>query len=83
MELNRKHPAIIVLKSLLQGNSVKLGKYEYALSEDGDLGTKFTSDSVFRIDMGVGAFIKLCEELTDEDLVGVVFTNVMQSRYWE
>jgi len=74
-----KHKALIILELLLEGHRVKIQDYTYALSEEGKIGFLATSETagkpetwqqvVLHTDMSLNSFIKLCESVSDEEVV--------------
>lgn len=77
IKLQKRHPALIVLTSLLAGVPVNIGGREYALSADDYSLVQVVGDRnvvVFGVDLG--PFIKLCESMTQTEITAAVFRKV-------
>lgn len=64
-----------VLRALFQGHTVKLGNSTYAATEDNEIGeVEGDNIRVFTdrdLAIGLNAFIKLCDTMSDADLVSL------------
>lgn len=84
---NQRHPALIVLQSLLDGYPVPIEGEEYWMdeetkevvirreSENTQTGEK--KEVFLRIDMNVGAFFKMCERLPEKSLIEIAANKVL------
>ena len=75
----KKHPALIVLKALLQGQSVSLDGYQAKLVDnkfyirfERILETKETEVCYMPIDCPLDWFLKSCEDLSDKEIAILV-----------
>ena len=85
----KKHNAEILLSALLAGRTLEINNYKYILGEDENTGDKklaivaqcFKGDEEYEkllgADMSFDSFLKMANELSEEDIVGVVFDKVM------
>lgn len=83
-----KHPALVILGSLLKGVPVKIDGEEYHLADNvlcvkrsvyAGIGQEPVGERLIRIDMSVGAFVKMCERLTltEEQLFEIAANTVL------
>jgi len=87
-DAKRKHPALIVLRALLEGNAVVADGEEYRYDEKGVFGVvrkRFICGTgveaepvVLGIEMTVEQFVKWCETLPEEVVIQTVFGTVMR-----
>jgi hypothetical protein len=66
-----KHPAEMLLRLLLAGESITFKGYTYAMSEDGDLCVlyqKGETEIVMGLDFKLGHFVKLAELIGNDEL---------------
>jgi len=82
----RKHPALIVLQSLLDGIPVEIEGESYWLDEKKrlvvereaiDLKTQKSREVFLLVDMSIGAFLNMCERLSDEDIITIAGNNLL------
>lgn len=75
-----KHPAEIVLRAMLQGIQVELDGVKYSI-QDGNLVFHVTcyhldngieEEGVFGSDMSLAYFLKACEQMSEEQKIGLV-----------
>jgi len=80
------HPALIVLRSLLNGITVKLDNYEYVLDQTKEVSVPtvgsdvYTNDKICLSDMTLGEFIRLCESQS-EDRILMIAANTAGYMY--
>lgn len=87
MKVEQKHPALIVLRSLMIGVPVTIEGYEYWMDPESrqvvirreSINTKTgeTKDVFICPDMSVGAFIKMCEKIPENDVIEIVGNIVL------
>jgi len=82
-----KHPAEIILNALLLGQEVTMGKYIFALSDDGDLcivaeshdtSTEERKQILLKSGLEFGAFIKMCNELSFDEVFLIGANGTLQ-----
>lgn len=85
LKLNRKHPALIVLQTLLRGDPMLHAGEEWYL-QDGVFGPKRVMENsqtgekrevILGVDMTLAAFVGWCEKLPEEVILQTVFNAVM------
>lgn len=85
----RKHNAEILLSALLAGRTLEINNYRYILGEEEGTGNKKLAiiaqcskgdeqyERLLGADMSFDSFLQMADELSEEDIVGVVFDKVM------
>jgi len=68
-----KHPALIVLKALLNGFTVKDGDHNLICSENNEIGVKINDDQMITVDYTLNGFIKFCEKLPEAQIIELVY----------
>lgn len=87
MILNKRHPALIVLQSLLDGYPATIEGEEYWMDEETrevvirresmNTQTGEKKEVFLRIDMNVGAFFKMCEKLPEKAVIEIAANKVL------
>lgn len=83
MKLKRREKSEIVLAALFEGIPVSLNGKEYYMTQDNALGIKaltfndskewvWNGEDLLEEDMSLKQFIKMCKELTDEEIAKIV-----------
>lgn len=81
MELKRRHPALIILRALLDGHRIKYDNWTLVLNNDmlcleylkTTTGEKESSEIVYLpTDMPLSHFISWCKAIPDDILFGIV-----------
>jgi len=79
--LNKRHPALIVLKNLLTGGRYKQDGYTWCLDEDYNMCHVFTNQKgeevLMKCSVTLGMFVRLCEKLPEEEIVSMVASTVL------
>lgn len=74
-----KSPSEIVLNALMRGASFHHDDWEIAMGENYDVGyvmtNQDTGEQTVCGDITVGQFIRMCEKLTDEELISIGFSS--------
>lgn len=80
MNEKKKNPCEIVLKALLSGATFHHGGWEVAMGEDYSVGYVMTNhttgEKTISGDMTVRHFIKMCEDLNEEELISLSFSSL-------
>lgn len=85
VEIKKRHPALVILKILLEGNQgVKVNEDEWWY-QDGVFGLRRQcfkgdvrqEDVLIRVDMSVGDFIRWCEKMPEQTVIQAVFASVV------
>jgi len=85
LRLERRHPALVILRALLQGNPLLVDKEEWYL-QDGIFGPKRVMEDsktgekreiILGVDMTLAGFVAWCEKLPEETVLQTVFNSVM------
>jgi hypothetical protein len=69
--------AIIVLKSLSLGIPVKMGMFTYAMTDTGMVSILYDGHVSMLSELSVGAFIRLCNKLSDDEAYLISSTVVL------
>lgn len=78
-----KHPALIVLKALLQGQQIQIGEYNYEIGDDLEgrqrvwLADTYTLSQGWLGNITLDRFIRHCNELTEPELFTLGANNAM------
>lgn len=80
--MSMKHPAVVVLSALLNGQRVKIGEMTYVLGDNLDLcwvGTTDSGEERYVVVLGADLpyFIRLCQDLTPAETMIVAGNNVL------
>jgi len=75
--------AIVVLKALAIGMHIDIGdhRYKMAMGEDGSIGWLYNEDRVVS-ELTTGAFIRICEAMTDSQ-IRLIQSNYVLNTYKE
>lgn len=71
--MSKKHPALIVLKALLQGIVIEAEDCTLCMSDDNRFGFQLEqpSDKMYVSDWSLNWFIKFCENISEEKLIKI------------
>lgn len=78
--MSKKHPFLIVMKAMLMGRPVQLGKNYFVCADNNQVGTVQDDGNVlcFRDGPSVNYLIGKAEEMGEEELIGIAAGMALQ-----
>ncbi|GCD12894.1 hypothetical protein [Clostridium tagluense] len=86
MQLNAIQKTCKVLESMYDGNTVEVGEDAYCMNDDNEIGIPLydakgeKTENMITIDFELNAFIKMCSNISELDMLGIIANKVLQKQ---